>query len=231
MSLLAVASGNSNAQDVKVLRITENPTYVRAVRFRNIQSELLYVDTMTGALPLDDMPSPPTPAVTSDQPNAFTEQVLENVTRVLLLGLTALLVYLVVKYGWRAKNGLLRQRLNGNSSAELRAHSDEAPTMTRTRTQELIAKLLDMEDREAALVELVHHILSAAADQNELRLGRSETARDFLQRLPRNWPPLTDMRRIIIAEELVQFGGRPLVARTFEDCLRRATPILDGKRA
>ena len=42
---------------------------------------------------------------------------------------------------------------------------------------------------------------------------------------------MPDLKRIVMTEELVQFGGRELPESTFEDCLRRAIPILNGARA
>ena len=89
-------------------------------------------------------------------------------------------------------------------------------------------QLYQDEDRREALVLLIENLLPAAARQNSIRLGRSETAREIIRRLPHGWALLPELKRIVMTEELVQFGGRDLPERTFEDCLRRAAPILDA---
>ena len=87
-----------------------------------------------------------------------------------------------------------------------------------------------MADREAAIVLLLQAALQEAATANGLRLSRSETAREFLRRLPPGWAHGSSLRRLVMAEELVQFGGRILAEETFEQCLHDAAPIL-GQRA
>lgn len=219
------------SQDVSFLPVERNPDYDAAVQFRNIQSELLYVNRLSGELPLDNMPIPPSQNDEEGKRIFGSSGMYDNASRVLLALLLGLLVFVALRYGKRARDGFSSTSRTKNPRERRRKRTDEQTSAKRARTQELIARLLDMEDREAAFVELVQIVLEAAAEQNELRLGRSETARDFLQRLPRGWSYLADIRRIVIAEELVQFGGRPLIARTFEDCLLRATPILDGAQA
>lgn len=229
LSLLPAAPGV--AQDAVILPVTPNSEYQAAIRFRNIQSEMFHVDRGFDGVDMDQMPGPAIEAEAQDDaPRSVPDRLVENLNLLFLAALAGVIGFLAYKYGGRARDGFARGD-NGKRAARRTPQTEEQRQIKRARTQELIARLLDMEDREAAMVELIHHVLDAAAVQHELRLGRSETARDFLRRLPQDWHHLADMRRIVIAEELVQFGGRPLITRTFEDCLRRATPILDGARA
>ncbi|MHA3914217.1 DUF4129 domain-containing protein [Halovulum sp. GXIMD14793] len=233
-ALCLLPAGPGAAQSPVFLQVEPDADYRASVRFRNIQSEMFYVDRNMGDLDLDGLPDPPVDRseelVRGDAPVSTRTRLSENIATIALIGLLATLGYLAYKYGGRARDGFARPdkgRRNNRRSAPI----EEQRQIKRARTQELIARLLDMEDRHAAMVELIHHVLDAAATRHDLRLGRSETSRDFLRRLPEDWPYLADMRRIVIAEELVQFGGRPLITRTFEDCLRRATPILDEVQA
>lgn len=229
--MLALLAHPATAQDAVILSLPADPDYTAATRYRNIQSELFYVDRRMGPLDMEQMPDPPSIADQQAPTEGFFGQVSVNLNTALLLAFFGIIGWLIYKYGRRARDGFVRAGTDRRNGTARMAQSDDPRREKRPRTQDLIARLLDMEDREAAMVELIHHVLDAAASQHDLRLGRSETSRDFLRRLPENWTHLADLRRIVIAEELVQFGGRPLVSRNFEDCLRRATPILDGVRA
>ncbi|MEO0999880.1 MAG: DUF4129 domain-containing protein, partial [Pseudomonadota bacterium] len=81
------------------------------------------------------------------------------------------------------------------------------------------------------LMLLAHRALEDAAAANDLRPGRSQTARAILRRLPEAWHPRAGLAEIVTTEELVRFGGRALDEERFAACLRSAGPILRGAPA
>lgn len=197
--------------------------YARDVRFRRLQTEVTYIDRLQGEIPMDGRPLPP-PA--EERPDRDGEPVsrFEGFSQLVLLALAVGAIVLLVR-NWTA----IRDRLTGAPAIGGRAEDRRAAggdASTGAPIDGLLARLSGMEDRREALVLLLKAVLNAAARQNDLRLGRSETARELMRRLPRSWRHLDNARHLVMAEELVQFGGRPLPQPLFEDCLRRAAPIL-----
>ena len=145
-------------------------------------------------------------------------------------GILAALIFLFLRSG--GGFGALRVRKPGDEDRATRKNrrkpgkeGKKAGTLNG-----LLEQINAMPDRRAALILLLQHSLRRAATDNDLRLGRSETARDILRRLPAQWTHFAALRKLVMAEELVQFGGRALAEATFEECLRTATPILRGAR-
>lgn len=83
-----------------------------------------------------------------------------------------------------------------------------------------------MEDRREAIILLVGRLLESAAQDNKVRLGRAQTARDVVRVLPRDWRHLDALRRLVREAELVHFGGRDLPQDRWQTCLAAARPIL-----
>ncbi len=227
----AASSTALNAQEqpeITALNVPQDEAYLDAIWLSRIQNKLTYVDTTTGSIPMDGAKvQPPRPEAEPQSRVSWEDlSAIGMLSRILLFILLAVVIYIFVKHsgvlnGGFGKGGDFKsERTNGSGKPE--------PQIPLPEGNALIARLRQMPDKEEALVLLVGHTLDAAGRQNALRLRRSETAREFLARLPGNWPRLADLRRITMTEELVQFGGRPLADKTFEDCLRRAEPILNG---
>ena len=72
--------------------------------------------------------------------------------------------------------------------------------------------------------------LERAAEANGLRLGRAQTARDVLRVLPRGWPHLDALRRLVREAEIVRFGGRDLAEEHWRACLESARPLFAAGR-
>lgn len=202
--------------------VTRDAGYERSVLLRRLQTEVVYVADLQGELPLDGVPLPPPEDTPRRDGNG--EQTIGRA--VVLVGLAVLLVLIFVnrQYLFRllGRDGKATPAPHTVTSA---APAGAAPDLG------LLARLASAADREAALVELLQAALAAAARANGLRLGRSETARDFLRRLPRDWPHLSNLRTIVMTEELVQFGGRPLAAEAFQTCIAEARPIMERAAA
>lgn len=197
--------------------------YARDVRFRRLQTDVIYIDRLEGEIPMDGRPLPPPEEERSDRGDASVSE-FEGISQFVLLALAVAAIVLLVR-NWTA----IRDRLTGAPAAGGRTENETAGSGEASASAPidgLLARLSGMEDRREALVLLLKAVLNAAARQNDLRLGRSETARELMRRLPRSWRHLDNARHLVMAEELVQFGGRPLPQPLFEDCLRRAAPIL-----
>lgn len=227
LAAFAPAGSPLRAQEPPVITahpLDRNAAYERSLRFGRIQSELVYIDRLEGEIPMDGAPPyrPPEPEPSRDAGQLDSMTVIG---RVFLVAFALLAAWMLLRNvpAFRGRFGPRTPRARAPKPAPER--QDPAAALPGA---DLLARLRAAHDREAALVELVRALLPVAADQNGLRIGRSETARELLRRLPTGWPHIADLRRIVMAEELVQFGGRALDAQRFEDCLDRAAPILAG---
>lgn len=200
--------------------------YRAAVRFSRVQNDMYYIDRLDGEIPMDGAPryTPPEPETDSD---VDPEAVNWGFTAVfaLVLVLAALLLW---KFGGGASSRFANREADVGPREAKPRKAAKPSANDEPETARLIDRLLAMADKEAALVELVQHVLHASAKTHGMRHSRSETARELVRRLPASWQRLGDLRRIVLAEELVQFGGRALADETFEDCIARARPILNG---
>lgn len=201
--------------------IPRNAEYDSGNRFSGLQSRLNYIDELTGEIPMDGVPDYKPPEPEDDGADNTTTR--QRIGQGLLLLFAIGLGFVMLRHAgpFLRRFGLLRElpgaAMNG------RTQPDDG---TGVPLPGLIERLRGMDDTETALVMLVGALLPVAADQNGLRIRRSETARELLRRLPAQWTHLASLRRIVMTEELVQFGGRPLTRRAFEDCLDRARQIL-----
>ncbi|MEM1268108.1 MAG: DUF4129 domain-containing protein [Pseudomonadota bacterium] len=220
--------GPSAQERITYLEPPRDEAYRDAVRWRGLQHEIRYVDELDGEIPLDgsDLPEPPRP--TTEAPDGA-------LTAAEVTGRTLLIAVLIGALALAVLKGGAAARLFGSPGAR---RARPMPSEPDTESEELsqippsdLARIRAMPDRRAALIALLHLTLSAAARQNGLRLRRAETARDFLRRLPRGWGGLAALRQIVMAEELVQFGGRPVSADSLETCIASAERILSGARA
>lgn len=202
--------------------LNTNEAYDRRVMFNRLQTELVYIDRLDGEIPLDGK-APPASQEDDNAPTELSDAFRLAMRIALAIAVVTFLVLLYRNRGWLAERfDGLQPGQRPRSKPATRQSSDD------TLDPALIARLRAMTDRRAALVELLREALRAAAEQNGMRMGRSETARELLRRLPRGWHHLPALRSIVMAEELVQFGGRPLADATFETCLTQATPILSA---
>jgi len=223
------ACGSAAAQDlpshITGFDLPADPGYRQAIRFSRLQSELVYIDRLDGPIPMDGLPLRRAPDPADDDSDGGTQlfEASQVISRVALGILAMFLLVALIK----SRRGLMYRlgRATGEV-AETGPDGSAIPDLPRENHMALIERLRAMQDREQALVALIEASLASAANQNRMRLGRSETARELLRRLPGSWPHITGLRRLVMTEELVQFGGRPLRETTFEDCLRRALPIL-----
>ncbi len=226
----AVAQSDSPNTRLEIERGDSARAYAERLRFSRIQKDIFYIDELNQPIPMNGLPRferRPEPEV-EDVPDL---RPITDGERWGTIALFAALAFIVAFVAYRFGGGFGGSFRKGpdTGSRETRQNGRTRPVYRpETPTEILLNQLRAMEDRREALVTLIEHLLPAAAHQNDIRLGRSETAREIIRRLPVKWTMLPELKRIVMTEELVQFGGRDLPERTFEDCLRRAVPILDG---
>lgn len=235
--LLAAPLAAEVATEITLLEAEENAEYAGAVGYARIETRLNYVDEANGDIPMDGSVRVTQPVEGSD-PGPSSSRVsaegIQGLSQILVVLGLGLLAFLLLKFGsdftarFRAPREADGQ---GPADGEPMVDPSAEPRRPITSTDALLAELRAMPDREAALHLLISVLLEAAGAQTELQVRRAETTREFIRRLPSSWPRLSDLRRIAMTEEIVKFGGRPLEEKTFEDCLRRALPILQGVAA
>ncbi len=205
--------------------VPRNATYVGQTRFQRLQGDIVYIDHLEGDIPMDGSPLPPLPEPEEEGSEASDVPVVyKNTSRILLTIAAAALLWILI----RNRQAIFDRLSNTPRAPRSQGRAQKGPDSANPapNADGLIARLRGMQDRRAALVLLLHAVLGDAARQNDLRLGRAETARELLRRLPQTWTHLADTRHLVMAEELVQFGGRPLPEPLFDDCLTRAEVIL-----
>lgn len=90
---------------------------------------------------------------------------------------------------------------------------------------DFLNQLRAMPDRKQALMLLLKRALERALEIHGMTLGRSQTAREILRKLPRNWDHYAALARIVGFEERVQFGGHDLPEPVFQESLSLAEPL------
>lgn len=90
---------------------------------------------------------------------------------------------------------------------------------------DFLNQLRAMPDRKQALILLLKRALERALEIHGMTLGRSQTAREILRKLPRNWAHYSALARIVGFEERVQFGGHDLPEPVFQESLSLAEPL------
>ena len=205
--------------------------YVEQLRFSRIEKDIFYIDELNRPIPMNGLPRYRPPDPVTEETDGPDIPDLSDPARwsymALFAGIAIGIGFLAYRFGGGA-GGSFRKTADGKAASRDRHRIRPAQHAETTPTGILLDRLRAMEDRREALVLLIENLLPAAARQNDIRLGRSETAREIIRRLPHGWALLPELKRIVMTEELVQFGGRELPERTFEDCLRRAGPILDA---
>ena len=200
--------------------LPRNDRYAGRTRWSRLQTDITYVDRLEGEIPLDGR-APPRPGP-EDQGGPEDLPTLKWLSRALLAAVAIVLVAVL----WRYRHAILTRTGRDGAAATARGNAPALNAQSDGPDARLVDRLLAMADRRQALVLLTGAVLDAAARANGLRLGSAETAREFLRRLPGDWHHLSALKRLVMTEELVQFGGRPLPEPTFVSCVEAARPIL-----
>lgn len=105
---------------------------------------------------------------------------------------------------------------------------DMASPADRLTGETLLADIVAMPDRRAAMVRLLRHCLLRAAELSDTRLARSDTERRVLARLPASLSVRSDLSALLSRAELAHYGGRPVSDGEFAASLATARALLLG---
>ena len=195
--------------------------YRRAIRFSGVKNRAFYIDEVTGDIPMDAAPriQPRVEAPPSPVPD-------RTIPYIIVVGVFGLIGFLLWRFGGQSQITL---RNSQAVSAGRVPAVGPAQAGADQNIGDFLKSLAAMPDRRAALILLVGRVLRRAAETNGLRLKRSETARDILRRLPRDWALFDPTRNLVVAEELVHFGGRGVSDGQLDAYIAIARPILNGR--
>jgi len=203
--------------------------YLKALRFRRIDTDVAYYDPTAPApeLKTDQQPNKSSSEkVGSGEDGTWSWEDASATTRwttgiitALILGLIA---YLFLRFGGNMAVSLKREA--GNAGRARPRGPLEAPAWA-TKTGSL-EDILRMSDRRQALIQLMRKALTATVSANGILMQRSWTARDALRHLPASQSHLDRLRDLVLASERVQFGGRDVTEDEFRGHVDNCRPLL-----
>ena len=205
-----------------------NEAYTDAASGGGLQTEIIYLRPSSDFDPDEsvEIKVPETPQQARQSSNAA------RWTWGLILGAILVMVIVVIV----TQGGAVGVSFRGTTD-EKRSRPDEPAepdpfeAINRQPLDQFLTSLSGMADRRQALILLVSRALERAADANQVRLGRAQTARDVLRILPRQWSHSDTMRRLVREAEIAHFGGRAVTEDLWQDCLSAAQPIFRTGRA
>lgn len=200
--------------------------YLGAVKYRGIDTDVLYFDPTQPAPPLDTNFKPQTAAEASDTSSSTTERERWIIGGVSLLVLVFLVAFVYFGAG--------RTSVSFRSSAENahRKSGQVSPDQT-PKNGDLpdLEALLKLGNRDLALTGLAQLALAKCLAANEVLFKRSWTHREALRSLPQTLWYIPDLRVLILESERVSFGHRSISEAEFKALLTRIRPILCEVRA
>jgi hypothetical protein len=193
--------------------------YLKALRFRRIDSDVAYFDPVG---PVPDLktgmrPAPP-PDEQEDTSGSAPDWIAAAVAAVILAGL----LYVFARFGGRLSVSLARDAEN-----PLRRHSNgagEAPVWAERLGS--LDEIINTGDRRRALVLLARKALAATVAANGVLMQKSWTARDALKHIPETQISLSALKNLVMASERVQFGGRDVSEADFRAHVDACRPLL-----
>ncbi|MEO1491756.1 MAG: DUF4129 domain-containing protein [Pseudomonadota bacterium] len=203
-----------------------NEAYERTIRGERVDSEIIYLRPSAPFEPDGDIRiDVPEPDDVQDSSSWGTERWFWVIFFGVLL---AFLIFVIVKnsgavkVSFKATNEQSRRKADAPSNGMTIGASSDQPI------DSFLERLKSMADRREALILLVSRALELAAEKNNIRLGRAQTARDVVRVLPKSWTHFAVIRRLVREAEIVHFGGRDVSEERWDDCLAAARPIFAG---
>lgn len=148
-------------------------------------------------------------------------------TTIITIALLALVAFLFFKYGGAIG---LSARKEPDEGTRSRPELDQGlHDLTAVEVRGL-AGVRAIKDRRRALIVLLKQVFQRAAEDNDMRIERSWTAREALRRIPEGWPHMATLASLARDTELAYFGGRTVDEDMFEAHLNAAKPVLAGAK-
>lgn len=196
-----------------------NAAYLESVRGRGLHTEIDYLDPSA--------PLPPIDGVALPRPDDRSGASALRRDWALFMGILLLvLLVLVGRYG----RGITVTLGPAARDARRVAPADSPACPPVATEPEAFLRLIEATpDRRSALILLMSRTLERAAEINNQRLARAQTAREALRALPQHWPHIAALRGLVAEAEIVRFGGHTLSEERWRVCVESARPILIGR--
>lgn len=192
--------------------------YLKALRFRGIESDVAYYDPSRPPPELDTAKTP--------DPNGINVDVnLDRDQGSLIVNAFSLAVLLSIAYMFLRFGGRFSVSLRGDQDADRDAVQTEARVGALATVPDSLDAIARIEDRKLALITLAQSALIRAVRDNGLLLQRSWTARDAFRRLPQDMLQRDALRDLVAAGERVLFGGRDVSEADFQSHLNQIRPL------
>ncbi len=189
-----------------------------------VETELIYLDPLADeTLPREAAKAAPAKSQTPDLSRYLLILILIVVLGAIVLFASKFAPKTTISM-WSPKDGM---RSGGNRNKPV---GDAASPLNALAGNQFLNELRTMTDRRAALILLSKRALEHATEIHGLPLGRSQTAREILRRLPRSWDHHAALSKIVGFEERVQFGGRDLPEPVFQESLSLAEPLFQDRQ-
>ncbi|MEX0317551.1 MAG: DUF4129 domain-containing protein [Ruegeria sp.] len=200
--------------------------YLRALRYKGIESDVVYFDPTQPAPELKTDAIPEVAESEAEATPVFSTdgRVIVGIASFLvLLGLLALVYFngsgVSVPFGKTAANR--RRQTLGTTNGEVPA--DQPMTD--------LNAILKLTDRRVALTRLAQYVLTRCLVANDILFQRSWTQREALQRLPKSQPYLAELRALVLESERVNFGGRSISEAEFDRHVSGVRSLLPERNA
>lgn len=192
--------------------------YLKALRFRGIETDMAYFDPSRPPPDLDTKKTPDPSGINVDvslDRNQGT-MIVNALSLAVLLGIA----YVVLRFGGQFSVSLRRDQ------DARRDRADEEPRLgPSAAVPDNLDVIAHIEDRKLALITLAQSALIRAVRNHGLLLQRSWTARDALRRLPHDMRHRDALQGLVAAGERVLFGGRDVTEAVFQDHLDQIRPL------
>ncbi|GAB4526711.1 MAG: hypothetical protein Tsb0019_28800 [Roseibium sp.] len=193
--------------------------YLKALRFRRIETDVAYFDP---AGPVPDLKTGQRPDRQPETDAGPLEIKADWIVVAVAAALLAGLLYVFVRFGGRLSVSLGRDADNPSRGRSKDGH--EAPAWAERLGT--LDDILRTGDRRRALVLLARKTLAATVSANGVLMQKSWTARDALKHIPETQLNLSALKNVVMASERVQFGGRDISEDDFRIHVDACRPLL-----
>ncbi len=197
--------------------------YLQAIKFRGIDSDVVYFDPSSPPPPMEIGQEPEALPAQSDQDGEWSPGSVDINAFLISAALLLAIIYVFARYG-----GSISVSLSQNAGNAARSHdraNRSCGTLPDAGPSSLVS-ILRLQDRREALIQLTQAALIAAVSADGVLLQRSWTAREALKHLPGEHRYMSALRNLVHASERVHFGGRDVSEEEFQSHVEDIRPLL-----
>lgn len=196
--------------------------YLRALRLRRVHTDVDYFSPEGPPPPLDVTQKPK--ARSEDDGGSVTVEGDGNVSTAIAAVILIGIGYLFWRFGGGISVSMRRHGENASSGRLQKRDNREAAGGSTGNLEEI----LSTRDRKTALVKLTRYVLAETVAAGGVLMQRSWTARDALRHVSGSEEKRKQLRTLVLASELVQFGGRDVSEDAFQAHVAGCRAVLEG---